>query len=113
MKNRMVVMGGLGNQIFQWAASHNFDSNYHLKLLVRYPDANRREFLLTNLIKNCSHVNTVSKSIFLTRLNQFEFSRVYLLSKLALNLKKIFGFIDEKSLLNKIKENTKLSIFCQ
>jgi len=109
----MVVMGGLGNQIFQWAASHNFNSNNNLKLLVRYPDAHRREFLLTNLIKNCSHVDTVSKSIFLTRLNQFEFSRIYLFTKLLIGLKQIFGFVDEKNLLSVIKNSNKSSIFCQ
>ena len=94
--NRIAISGGLGNQLFQWAAIHAAigDSTFSLDL-HHYSKLPEREFELAKLYDNCKHLSVKSistRSYPITRVYEsLHFNRVPIKSLQS------FGFISDEN----------------
>jgi len=94
--NRIAVSGGLGNQLFQWAAIHAAigDSTFSLDL-HHYSKLPERKFELAKLYDNCKHLSVKSIS---TR--SYPITRVYEslhFNRVPIKLLQLFGFISDEN----------------
>lgn len=92
--NRIAISGGLGNQLFQWAAIHAAigDSTFSLDL-HHYSKLPERKFELAKLYDNCKHLSVKSIS---TR--SYSITRVYEslhFKRVPIKLLELSGFISD------------------
>ena len=92
--NTISFSGGLGNQLFQWAAAHSgsepplYETDLHL-----YSDKSDRKFELSDLLRNCKHRN-------FSKCKTKKYSHTRLLESLlhrgvAISVLQKFGFLND------------------
>lgn len=97
-KNKLyfIVMGGIGNQLFQFANAFSLAKKYNLEI---YPEKNfafisnymfKRKFMLNRLINGLNKIN------FLTQLKIF-FLTIFFFKSKKIKIKTRFNYINEKN----------------
>jgi hypothetical protein len=93
-----VIMGGLGNQLFQIAYAHELVGRFSSKR-VNVVHAGHvkpyRDFLISPLLENCSHLNFRGESFFIYRLDNFV-ARIFKFKTLVRYILKLFRFFSEQ-----------------
>jgi len=93
-----VIMGGLGNQFFQIAYAHELVGRFSSKR-VNLVHAGQvkpyRDFLISPLLENCSHLDFRGESFFTYRLDNFV-ARIFKFKTLVRYILKLLRFFSEE-----------------
>jgi hypothetical protein len=95
---QVVIMGGLGNKLFQIAYAHELVGKFRarrIKLLHASQVKPNRDFLITPLLANCNHLDFSGETIYLYKLDNFV-ARVFRIKLLIRCLLKLFRFFSEE-----------------
>lgn len=106
MRKNIVLSGGLGNQLFQFAFLHNLHAEVSSKIGIYFPhpEDGARSFNLEELAKNCHHVGMIrNRRSFLTDSRfqclgfiRFRFPRLYIrfFSKIDFNEENAYSCLE-------------------
>jgi hypothetical protein len=95
---QVVIMGGLGNKLFQIAYAHELAGKFRarrIKLLIASQVKPNRDFLISPLLEICKHLDFSGETIYLYRLDNLV-ARVIRIKLLVRCLLKLLRFFSEE-----------------